>query len=42
MAPLLAEVLGRDPLSKECLADQTRFLLKLARMMGMSIPPESK
>jgi TetR/AcrR family transcriptional regulator len=33
MAPLLKEVLDRDTLSKECLADQTRFLLKLARMM---------
>ncbi|MCH7868028.1 MAG: 4a-hydroxytetrahydrobiopterin dehydratase [Myxococcales bacterium] len=35
MAPLLKEVLGRDPLSKECLADQSRFLLKLARVMAM-------
>ncbi len=35
MAPLLKEVLGRDPLSKECIADQTRFLVKLARVMAM-------
>jgi AcrR family transcriptional regulator len=34
MAPLLQEVLGRDPLSPECLADQSRFLLKLSRLMG--------
>lgn len=40
MAPLLKEVLGRDPLSKECLADQTRFLLKLARLM--SVPDTQK
>lgn len=40
MAPLLGEVLGRDPLSKECLADQTRFLLKLARLMAMSGPSD--
>lgn len=40
MAPLLEEVLGRDPLSKECLADQTRFLLKLARMMAMPRPED--
>jgi len=36
MAPLLAEVLGRDPLSPECLEDQTRFLVKLARSMSLS------
>jgi AcrR family transcriptional regulator len=35
MAPLLQEVLGRDPLSKECLADQVSFLLKLARIMAL-------
>ncbi len=35
MAPLLQEVLGRDPLSKECLEDQARFLLKLAGLMAM-------
>lgn len=40
MAPLLQEVLGRDPLSKECLAEQTRFLLKLARMMMMTSPSD--
>ncbi len=43
MAPLLHEVLGRDPLSKECLEEQTRFLIKLARVMsisGKSIGPE--
>lgn len=34
MAPLLNDVLGRDPLSKECLADQTKFLVKLARVMS--------
>lgn len=34
MAPLLREVLDRDPLSPECLADQSRFLLKLSRLMG--------
>jgi TetR/AcrR family transcriptional regulator len=38
MAPLLAEVLDRDPLSKECLADQTRFLLKLVELMLRSGP----
>lgn len=38
MAPLLKEALGRDPLSKECLADQTRFLLKLARLMSAPDP----
>jgi AcrR family transcriptional regulator len=36
MAPLLQEVLGRDPLSPECLADQSRFLLKLSRLMSLS------
>ncbi len=36
MAPLLKEVLGRDPLAPECLADQSRFLLKLARLMFAS------
>ena len=39
MAPLLAEVLGRDPLSKACLEDQTRFLVKLAGRMA--VPVES-
>jgi TetR/AcrR family transcriptional regulator len=38
MAPLLAEVLDRDPLSRECLADQTRFLLKLARLIATPGP----
>ena len=33
MAPLLKEVLDRDPLSKESLEEQTRFLIKLARLM---------
>ncbi len=33
MAPVLEEVLGRDPLSKECLAEQTRFLVRLVRLM---------
>ena len=42
MAPLLKEVLGRDPLSKECLADQSRFLVKLARVMAMPGNPESE
>ena len=40
MAPLLQEVLGRDPLSKECLADQSRFLVKLARVMAMPGPTD--
>ena len=34
MAPLLKEVLDRDPLSAECLADQSGFLLKLSRLMA--------
>ncbi len=38
MAPLLAEVFGRDPLSPECIADQTRFLVKLARQMSLAAP----
>lgn len=38
MAPLLKEVLDRDPLSKECIEDQTRFLVKLARLMAVPDP----
>jgi AcrR family transcriptional regulator len=33
MAPMMAEVFDDDPLSKENLARQTRFLRKLARLM---------
>jgi AcrR family transcriptional regulator len=31
LAPIMKIVLGRDPLSKECLLEQTQLLLKLAR-----------
>jgi AcrR family transcriptional regulator len=35
MAPLLEVLLGRDPLSKECLAAQTQIMLKLAHSAGL-------
>ncbi|MDP6981247.1 MAG: TetR/AcrR family transcriptional regulator [Myxococcota bacterium] len=40
MAPLLSEVLGRDPLSPEALADQSRFLVKLAKQMSLPVPDD--
>ncbi len=42
MAPLFAEVFDEDPLSKENLARQTRFLGKLARRLGAEQPADEE
>ena len=38
MAPLLGELLGKDPLSPEAIAHQTRFLQRLARRLRPASP----
>jgi AcrR family transcriptional regulator len=39
LAPLMREVLDRDPLSAESLDHETRFLVKLARLIAAAAPP---